>query len=224
MASLSRTGAANMNDRMPRQGLYAITDSQLLPDERILEAVEQALTGGAVMIQFRDKRQDDDARQRIAEQLLAACHRWKRPLIVNDDIALAQRIGADGVHLGLEDATPEQAREQLGPEAIIGVTCHDDLERARAQATGTADYLAFGRFFPSATKGSAPPASADVLGQAMSLRLPRVAIGGITTDNAPSLIRAGADLIAVIHGLFSAPDIEARAREFNQLFSTGASP
>ncbi|WP_077529314.1 thiamine phosphate synthase [Vreelandella utahensis] len=212
-----------MNERMPGHGLYAITDSQLLPDDRIVDAVEQALAGGAVMVQYRDKRPDDDLRRSIAEQLLAVCQRWGRPLIVNDDVALARQIGADGVHLGLEDATPEQAREQLGPGAIIGVTCHDDLERAREQASGTADYLAFGRFFPSATKGSAPSASADVLGQAGALGLPSVAIGGITTDNAPSLIRAGADLIAVIHGLFSAQDIEATAREFTQLFATGAS-
>lgn len=212
-----------MSERAPTQGLYAITDSHLLPDDWIVEAVEQALAGGAVMIQYRDKRPDDEQRQRIAEQLLAVCQRWGRPLIVNDDVALAREIGADGVHLGLEDATPEQAREQLGPKAIIGVTCHDDLERAREQAAGVADYLAFGRFFPSATKGSAPSASADVLGQAAALGLPRVAIGGITTDNAPSLIRAGADLVAVIHGFFSAPDIEARAREFSQLFATGAS-
>lgn len=212
-----------MSNPVPKQGLYAITDSHLLPDDRIVEAVEQALAGGAVMVQYRDKRPDDDQRQRIAEQLLAVCQRWQRPLLVNDDVALARQIDADGVHLGLEDAAPEQARERLGPDAIIGVTCHDDLERAREQAVGTADYLAFGRFFPSTTKGSAPSASADVLGQAAALGLPRVAIGGITTENAPSLIRAGADLVAVIHGLFAAPDIEARAREFTQLFTTGAS-
>ncbi|MEQ6886432.1 thiamine phosphate synthase [Salicola sp. Rm-C-2C1-2] len=212
-----------MSNPLAKQGLYAITDSHLLPDDRIVDAVEQALAGGAVMVQYRDKRPDDDQRQRIAEQLLAVCQRWQRPLLINDDVALARQVDADGVHLGLEDTTPEQAREQLGPEAIIGVTCHDDLERAREQATGTADYLAFGRFFASATKGSAPSACADVLGQAAALGLPRVAIGGITTENAPSLIRAGADLVAVIHGLFSAPDIEARAREFTQLFTTGAS-
>ncbi|XOZ33233.1 thiamine phosphate synthase [Halomonadaceae bacterium KBTZ08] len=212
-----------MADRMPTQGLYAVTDSQLLPDERIVDAVEQALAGGAVMIQYRDKRSDHEQRRAIAQQLVTICQRWQRPLIVNDDVALAQQVGAAGVHLGLEDTMPEQARQILGPQAIIGVTCHGDFERARDQADGTADYLAFGRFFPSLTKGTASPASADVLGQAATLGLPRVAIGGITTDNAPHLIQAGADLIAVINGLFSAPDIEARAREFTQLFATGVS-
>lgn len=212
-----------MSERMPKQGLYAVTDAQLLPDNRIVSAVEQALAGGAVMVQYRDKRPDDQQRQHIAQQLASVCQRWQRPLIVNDDVALARQVSAAGVHLGLEDTLPQQARQLLGPDALIGVTCHGDIERAREQAEGTADYLAFGRFFPSLTKGSASPASTNVLGQAAALGLPRVAIGGITTDNAPNLIQAGADLIAVINGLFSAPDIEVRAREFTQLFATGVS-
>ncbi|TDT44610.1 thiamine-phosphate diphosphorylase [Halospina denitrificans] len=207
--------------RVPR-GLYALTDTDLLPDERIVDAVEQALAGGAAMIQYRDKRPDRDLKTRIATELRECCHRYGRPLLINDDPELALRMGADGVHLGLEDHDPHEARAMLGEDAIIGVTCHQSLERARALAGNPADYVAFGRFFPSQTKAGPALADPSLLSECHRLGIPCVAIGGITLDNAGPLIRAGADLIAVIHGLFSAPDIEARARALSQLFATGA--
>lgn len=207
--------------RVPR-GLYALTDTNLLPDDRIVDAVEQALAGGAAMIQYRDKRPDSELRARIAGDLLECCRRYARPLIINDDPELALSVGADGVHLGLEDHDPHDARAMLGEQAIIGVTCHTSLERARALAGNPADYVAFGRFFPSQTKAGPVLAEPDLLAECHRLGIPCVAIGGITLDNASQLISAGADLIAVIHGLFSAPDIEARARALSQLFPTGA--
>ena len=207
--------------RVPR-GLYALTDTNLLPDERIADAVDQALSGGAAMVQYRDKRPDRALRERIAADLLACCRRHGRPLIINDDPELALSVGADGVHLGLEDHDPHEARAMLGKDAIIGVTCHTSLERARSLAGNPADYVAFGRFFPSQTKAGPVLAEPHLLTECQRLGIPCVAIGGVTLDNAPSLISAGADLIAVIHGLFSAPDIEARARALSQLFETGA--
>ena len=207
--------------RVPR-GLYALTDTDLLPDDRIADAVEQALAGGAAMIQYRDKRADQKLRTQIATDLRERCRHYGRPLIINDDPELAKAVGADGVHLGLEDHNPHEARAMLGEDAIIGVTCHTSLERARALAGKPADYVAFGRFFPSQTKAGPVLAEPGLLTECHRLGIPCVAIGGITLDNATPLIRAGADLIAVIHGLFSAPDIEARARALSQLFATGA--
>ena len=207
--------------RVPR-GLYALTDPDLLPDDRIVDAVDQALVGGAAMIQYRDKREDRALKTGIAERLRDCCRRHARPLIINDDPELAHAVGADGVHLGLEDHDPLDARRLLGDNAIIGVTCHTSLERARSLAGNPADYVAFGRFFPSQTKAGPVLAEPSLLSECHRLGIPCVAIGGITLDNAPQLITAGADLVAVIHGLFSAPDIEARARAFSQLFATGA--
>ena len=201
-----------------RPGLYAITDSELLPDDRIVGAVEAALAGGAVMVQFRDKRPTDSNKRGIAAALRDRCRAYGAPLIINDDVTLAAEIAADGVHLGLNDADLDEARQQLGPDAIIGATCHDSVARAERVANHPASYVAFGRFFPSKTKDSAPPCALSVLQESAHLPVPRVAIGGIRVDNAPQVIAAGADLVAVAHGLFSASDIQEQARAFADLF------
>jgi thiamine-phosphate pyrophosphorylase len=153
---------------------------------------------------------------------LAVCHSAGVPLIVNDDLELAARIGADGVHLGKDDANPREARRRLGPRAIIGVSCYDRLEDAlRAQKVG-ADYAAFGRFFPSSTKPLAVQATPALLSRARErLTLPLVAIGGVTPENGRSLISAGADMLAVVDGVFGQPDIHAAAAAFNNLFLDG---
>ncbi|MFW5824780.1 MAG: thiamine phosphate synthase [Marinobacter sp.] len=204
-----------------RPGLYAITDSALLPDDRLLPAVAAAIGGGAVLVQYREKRLEAAARLRQAQALAGLCHQQGVPLIINDDPQLARLCGADGVHLGQGDGSVAEARQLLGPEAIIGVTCHDRLDLAQVATELGADYLAFGRFFSSGTKPEAPPASPDVLGQAARFRLPRTAIGGITVENGAPLICAGADLLAVIGGLFAGDpqDIESRARAFTRLFA-----
>ena len=211
-----------MGERPIPRGLYALTDTQLLPDERIVDGVAQALAGGAAMVQYRDKGTDRERRADIAARLREVCRRFGRPLIINDDPELALEVGADGVHLGVDDKDPHQARALLGKNAIIGITCHTSIERARHFAGDPADYVAFGRFFPSRTKSGPVHASPELLTQAQALGVPSVAIGGITVDNAAALIDAGADLIAVVHGLFSASDIQARARALSQLFQTGA--
>lgn len=200
-------------------GLYAITDSAAGAD--LTGRVKLAIAGGARLIQYRDKGGHPEGRLREAQELLALCRASRVPLIVNDDLELAQRIGADGVHLGRDDADPRDARERLGANAIVGVSCYDQLERAHwAQEVG-ADYAAFGRFFPSATKPQAVPASLDLLRRARrALRLPLVAIGGITPENGRSLIAAGADMLAVVDAVFGRSDIRAAARGFSRLFPT----
>lgn len=203
-----------------RPGLYAITDPDLLPDDKLIPAVEAALRGGAVMVQYRDKQATDAERLRRASNLLSACDNAGVPLLINDDAALAKRIGAAGAHLGQEDGEIRAARELLGPEAILGKTCHADLELAASAMDASADYVAFGRFFPSMTKPGAPAATPEILHQARRLGLPVSAIGGITLENAPLLIAQGTDLIAVIGGLFGTDDVETRARAFTNLFST----
>ncbi len=204
--------------------LYAITDNGLLPGPRLPEAVAAALRGGCRWLQYRDKSGDADKRRREAAALLNLCRRQGARLIINDDVELAAAIGADGVHLGQEDGDPAAARTRLGADAIIGVTCHDSLALARQAAADGASYLAFGRFFPSSTKPQARPAPLSLLREAKSElgNLPLVAIGGITLDNAPQLIAAGADILAVCHDLFAAADIAARSRAFGELFNTTA--
>lgn len=204
-------------------GLYAVTDSTLLPGERLFEAVEAALRGGAVLVQYRDKSGDAARREAEARRLLDLCRSYRVPLLINDDVALALAIGADGVHLGRGDGSIEQARERLGPKAIIGATCHDSLAFAAEAAAAGADYLAFGAFYPSSTKPGAQPAKTATLTVAhVKHDLPVVAIGGITVDNAAPLIAARADLVAVVSDLWTAPDIEARARAYTRLFALPA--
>ncbi|MGI9273296.1 MAG: thiamine phosphate synthase [Endozoicomonas sp.] len=202
------------------KGLYGVTDSQLLPDDRILfDAVEQALMGGMKVLQYRDKSLDHDKRLRQAAALKVLCHKHQALLIINDDIELAASVEADGVHLGQQDESLTAARERLGDYAIIGISCEGSMEQAQLAVDQGADYIAFGRFFPSRTKPDAKPAELSLLPEARErFQLPIVAIGGITVDNAPQLIEAGTDMIAVVHNLFAAPDILSRARAFSQQF------
>ncbi|AKA22293.1 thiamine phosphate synthase [Pseudomonas chlororaphis] len=205
---------------MKLRGLYAITDSQLLAG-KFLQYVEAALDGGVTLLQYRDKSDDEARRLREAEALQRLCQRYKTQLIINDDAELAARIGV-GVHLGQTDGPLTPARALLGRQAIIGSTCHARLELAEQAASEGASYVAFGRFFNSNTKPGAPTASLELLDQARTrLSLPVCAIGGITLENAAPLVAHGADLLAVIHGLFgadSAQEVTRRARAFNALF------
>lgn len=204
----------------PRQriaGLYAITDSSLLQG-RLLVAVAEALAGGARVVQYRDKSSDSLRRRQEASALLLLCRRHGVPLLINDDVALAHEIGADGVHLGQGDAALTEARSLLGCQAIIGITCHDSLDLAAAAAASGADYLAFGALFSSSSKPAARHCPPAILTEARRFRLPLVAIGGITPDNVRDVIAAGADAVAVIASLWQAPDVTARAHQFSQEF------
>lgn len=201
-------------------GLYAIADTRYLDDARLLPAVGEAIAGGARIIQYRDKSHDAPTRLAQANKIAALCRQHGVLFIVNDDVALAKESGADGVHLGREDAALTQAREQLGPGAIIGVSCYNELARAEEAEKQGADYVAFGRFFPSRTKPLAVQASLVLLREAKrKLNIPVVAIGGITPENGASLITAGADALAVIEGVFGQDDVRAAAVRYASLFN-----
>jgi thiamine-phosphate pyrophosphorylase len=211
-----------MNKREALQGLYAITDPELCPDKRLASQVDQALSGGCRVIQFRDKRDEPALRETLARQLLEVCHAHGACLLINDDVTLAREIGADGVHLGRDDPDPSAARSLLGESAIIGVSCYNRLALAQDAASRGVDYIAFGRFFPSQTKPQAVQAEPELLRRARStIELPLVAIGGITPENGAPLIAAGADMLAVIHGVFGQADIQDACRRLSALFETG---
>ncbi|MFC2970624.1 thiamine phosphate synthase [Azotobacter bryophylli] len=207
----------------PLRGLYAITDSQLLAGGRLLPYVAAALAGGTRLLQYRDKSADAARRLDEAGALAELCARHGAALIVNDDLELAARLGV-GLHLGQEDGSLAAARARLGEAAIIGGTCHARLDLAERAVAEGASYVAFGRFFNSNTKPGAPAATPELLEQARArIARPIVAIGGVTLETAPGLIRRGADMVAVIHALFaadSAAEVERRARAFAQLFAT----
>lgn len=191
------------------QGLYVITDPTLSPGLQLLDDVAAALKGGANIVQYRDKVSSDLDKLANAKYLQALCQQHQATFIINDDIELTKMIGADGVHIGKNDTDLHTARQQLGQQAIIGVSCYNDLDRAKTMRAQGADYVAFGRFFPSKTKPDAPQAEIDTLIQAkQQLDCPIVAIGGITADNAETLLEAGADALAVIQGVFVQPDIQ----------------
>lgn len=205
---------------MLNPGLYVITDAAL--GERLLPAVEQALLGGAAVVQYRDKSDDRERRLAEARALAALCRFYQVPLLINDDDDLALAAKADGVHLGRGDGSLREARRKLGANAILGATCHNSLAFAAEAAAQGADYLAFGAMFPSPVKPEARRAAPPLLTEARArFGLPVVAIGGITVDNAPELIAAGADNLAVITDIFGLPTdaIRARAEAYRPLFS-----
>lgn len=206
---------------MPAQltGLYAVTDQELAQRDGLNHQVEAAIQGGARIIQYRDKGKDQPKRIREAIQLLHICRTHGVPLIINDDLELAHHIGADGIHLGRNDTTIEQARQRLSPSTIIGVSCYNELQYAHDVQAAGADYVAFGRFFTSATKPNAIQADIGLLEQARkALQIPIVAIGGITPENGSQLVQAGADMLAVIQGIFAQPDIRLACYKFSKLF------
>ena len=204
----------------PLRGLYAITSEAICrsPDRLVASAAE-ALAGGARLLQYRDKWHDAATRERNAHALRGLCHEFGALFIVNDDPALAEAVDADGVHVGAADAPLAEARRRLGPRAIIGVSCSNSLERARAAAAAGANYVAFGRFFESGTKPDAPQADLALLRAARAeIGLPICVIGGLLPSNTAPLIAAGADMAAAVEGVFGNPDVEASAREYSRLF------
>lgn len=208
---------------MSERGLYAITDSALLADGKLLPYVEAALLGGARWLQYRDKTTDAGKRLAEASQLAELCCAHDCQLLINDDLALADQLGV-GLHLGQDDGSLREARQQLGPDALIGGTCHASLQLAERALEDGASYIAFGRFFNSVTKPGAPAATPELLRAArQQFSVPVIAIGGITLDNASTLLDAGADYLAVINGLFggkSTEDVRHRALAFSQLFTS----
>lgn len=201
---------------MSVSGLYAITP-QSDDSESLLRRVQAALEGGARVVQYRDKSADQARRRAQANALRELTRRYGALLIVNDDVALAAQVAADGVHLGRDDLELSAARLRLGRGILIGVSCYDDLERARAAAAAGADYVAFGSVFASATKPNAVRAPLWLFERARAcLRIPLVAIGGITLANVNQVVAAGAHSFAVVSALFDAHDVRAAAAAFTK--------
>ena len=205
-----------MTRRQLPRGLYLLTPDEH-DGERLL-ARTLPLLPFASCVQLRAKGLDRQVLMAAGQRLRSVCREADVAFIVNDDPGLASELDADGVHLGEDDASVDDARRLLGDAAIIGVSCYDDLARARRLASEGADYLAFGAFFPSPTKPHARRASLQLLRDSDALGLPRVAIGGITPENGGPLVAAGADLLAVISGVFDAADPAAAARAYLSCF------
>lgn len=207
-----------MPDMPQLSGLFAITPED--PDEaRLLGMAKSALIGGARLLQYRDKTADAARRLRLASTLNALCQQYGASFIVNDDLQLALRVGADGVHLGSDDGDLAAARRLLPPGRLLGASCYADLDRAHAAVAAGADYVAFGAVYPSPTKPQAVTAPLELFKRCRAeLGVPVCAIGGITLANAAPVIAAGADMLAVITDLFAAPDISARAHAYQHLF------
>ena len=208
-------------DSIVISGLYAIT-----PDEadtaELLRKARLALLGGARVVQYRNKTADAALRLKQAKALCDLTREFAVPLIVNDDVVLAQQVDAEGVHLGGADGGVADARALLGRGRIIGVSCYNRLPLAHEAVRQGADYVAFGSFFASAVKPEAVAATPDLLRQARrELNVPIVAIGGITAQSGAQLLEAGADALAVISAVFDAPDVEGAAKEFFHLFEQG---
>jgi thiamine-phosphate pyrophosphorylase len=199
-------------------GLYAITP-EITDTGALLVKVRAAIEGGARVVQYRDKSASSDKRLEQALGLSALTQKFGALLIINDDVKLALDVEADGVHLGRDDGDIAAARKKLGTNRLIGASCYASIDAARAALAAGADHVAFGSVFTSSTKPQATPAPLTLFDEAKSLNAPLVAIGGITHTNAPAVIHAGADALAVITDLFDAPDIRARAQQFSRLFA-----
>lgn len=210
-----------MHDGVALKGLYTITDSVLIPEKRFFAMVQKALDGGARIIQFRDKRKPDNAMLEKASALLRLCESYNAVFIVNDHVELAVRAGAHGLHIGEEDADFTHARNSM-KDGIIGVSCYNSIDRAVKMEQKGADYVAFGSFFPSPVKPEARRTDIKILSRARQLvTIPVCAIGGITAENAGMLVQEGADMVAVITDIWTAPDIRRRAAIYAAMFDSG---
>nr|WP_325299358.1 thiamine phosphate synthase [uncultured Dysosmobacter sp.] len=194
--------------------LYAVTDRAWAADEdALLAQIEAAIDGGAAMVQLREKHLDDAAFLKEAERFVALCRRKGALSIINDNVEIAARTGADGVHVGQEDLEAGRVRELLGPDKLIGVSAHTVAEALAAQAAG-ADYLGTGAAFVTGTKTDARPISRETIRAiTAAVDIPVVAIGGISRDNLLELKGCGLDGVAVVSALFAQADVKAAARE-----------
>ena len=193
--------------------LYAVTDTSWLRGRTLAQQVEEALRGGATMVQLREKELQGEALEQEAREILALCRQYGVPLLINDDVMLAKKIGADGVHVGQDDMSAAKARELLGEDAIIGVTARTVEQAVAAQEAG-ADYLGSGAVFGTSTKKDAKPMDPAYFQQICeSVSIPVVAIGGVTLDNIRELEGRKMSGFAIVSGIFAAEDIETRTRD-----------
>jgi len=209
----------NNNLKEQLKGIYVITDPALMTDN-LITMVEQAIQGGINILQYRNKLASIEQQEKEASLLTTLCNKHNVTFIVNDNVELALKVNADGVHLGQSDTDISNARQQLGDDKIIGITCNNELMHAiKAQSQG-ADYVAFGRFFNSLTKPTAPQAPISLLSEAKNtINIPIVAIGGITPDTANILLAQGVSMLAIIQGIFGQAEVQAASREFVDIFN-----
>lgn len=200
------------------KGLYAITPD-MADTDLLLQKVEAALQGGINILQYRNKLANHKLQTQQARALLPLCRQYNVPLIINDSVKLCLTLDADGVHLGAGDGNLAEVRARIGRDKILGASCYNRFDLALAAQQAGASYVAFGACFASSTKPNAPVAGLELFARAKTeLNIPTVAIGGITLQNAPSVIQAGADAIAVINAIFNANDVKLSAKQFSQLF------
>lgn len=212
-----RKGERSMKISAEKLRLYVVTDRSFLGEETLYEQVEKALKGGATMVQFREKKRNEEAFINEAEELMELCHQYQVPFIVNDYVDLARRIGADGVHIGQTDMEIKEARKILGADRIIGVTAKT-IEQAKSAEAEGADYLGSGAVFGSNTKLDAKPMDHALFQEICeSVHIPVVAIGGINASNVTGLEGRGMAGVAVVSGIFACKDIEAGTRELRTL-------
>lgn len=211
--------AADLRPQMPSAGLYAITASQSTAGRALSIEVRSAIQGGARIIQYRRKLASRAQAKAEIESLRSTCREAGALLIVNDDLELALETGADGVHLGREDGDWENFARDARRSLLLGISCYNEVGRAVHAAASGADYVAFGSFFPSQSKPDARQCSLETLQEARKvLRVPIVAIGGVTPENGGTLLDAGADFLAVISGVFNQASVECAAARYAALF------
>lgn len=204
--------------KITERGLYAITDCEHHSPSKVIETSEKILAAGISLLQYRHKGSDHNEVIKLGKQLVSLCHQYNTPFIMNDNPDIAETLGADGIHLGKEDGRLADVRAKY-PEMLIGISCYNDLQRAIKAEKEGADYIAFGAFYPTAIKPNAVTASPETMLEAKSkLKIPVVAIGGITPENGKTLIEHGADFLAVISGLYSDPDPANKTKIYNSLF------
>lgn len=199
-------------------GLYAITPDEADTD-LLVAKVEAALQGGISILQYRNKQANHKLQTQQARAILPLCRQYQVPLIINDSVKLCLTLDADGVHIGADDGNIAEVRARIGPDKMLGTSCYNRFDLALSAQQAGATYVAFGACFASSTKPHAPVADLDLFKQAKAqLHIPAVAIGGITLTNAPSVIQAGADSIAVINAIFNADDVKLTTQQFAHLF------
>ena len=200
------------------KGLYLVT-----PDwddtDKLVAASEQAIAGGAALLQYRHKTASEELRAEQASALLALCRRLNVPLIINDHVDLCERLDADGIHVGGTDASVADVRMRVGKDKIVGASCYGDLQLARNAAAAGASYVAFGGFYPSRVKKYEVTTSPDIITRALcELELPVCVIGGMTVENSRPLVQLGAHMVAAISSVYSADDQRSAASAFVSLF------
>lgn len=209
----SKARRGDLLHRMTRTGLYLVTDDRLAPDA-LMGKLTAAIKAGADVVQFRDKRMDREAVAAVGKQVAETCRALGALFIVNDDAQLAADLNADGIHVGQEDASPAEVRKIVGPDQIIGLSVSHLHEADKAALDPDLDYIGFGALFNTPTKPDAEPAGPDMLAQAREkVPFPIVGIGGVTAANLAPAFAAGADSVAVVSAVFSAPDPAAATRE-----------